>query len=286
MMIEKARFGRTNHFSSRIIFGAAALWTTDQNRTARALDLLLEYGINHIDTAANYGDSELCVGPWMDRHRDDFFLATKTEKRTYAEARDEFYASLDRLRTDRVDLLQLHYLVNPDEWDVAMGPGGVLEFALEAREKGLARYIGVTGHDVAIAEMHLRSTAHFDFDSVLLPYSYTMMQNPIYQAKFEELHRHCMQNDIAMQTIKGIVWRPWGDRPQTRTTWYEPLEEQQAIDNAVHLVLGKQSTFLNSAGDVDVLPKILEAAARFEARPADSVMAHDVARLEMAPLFT
>jgi aryl-alcohol dehydrogenase-like predicted oxidoreductase len=285
-MIDKARFGRTNHLSSRIIFGAAALWTQDQARTDRALDLLLEYGVNHIDTAASYGDSELCIGPWMDRYRNDFFLATKTEKRTYAEARDQFYASLDRLRTDHVDLLQLHYLVDSAEWNVAMGPGGVLEFALEAREQGLTRYIGVTGHDVAIAEMHLRSTAHFDFDSVLLPYSYTMMQNPVYQAKFEELYRHCMANDVAMQTIKGIVWRPWGGRPQTRTTWYEPLEEQQAIDNAVHWILGKPGVFLNSAGDVDVLPKVLAAAARFEARPTDDIMAHDLDRLEMAPLFT
>lgn len=285
-MIEKSRFGRTGHHSSRVIFGAAALWQYDQDRNDRALDLLLEYGINHIDTAASYGDSELCIGPWMDRYRQNFFLATKTEKRTYHEARDQFHASLDRLRTDHVDLLQLHYLVNPDEWDVAMGPGGVLEFAIEAREQGLTRYIGVTGHDVAIAEMHLRSTAHFDFDSVLLPYSYTMMQNPIYQTKFEELYQHCTANDIAMQTIKGIVRRPWGDHPQTRTTWYEPLEEQQAIDNAVHWILGKPGVFLNSAGDVDVLPKVLDAAARFVTRPKDDVMNNDVERLAMAPLFT
>jgi len=170
-MISQQPFGRTGHQSTRIIFGGAALWAATQDQADRVLDLLLEYGINHIDTAASYGDSELRVGPWMDRHRRDFFLATKTQERTYQAARDEIQRSLERLHTDQVDLLQLHYLVKPEEWEVAMGPGGVLEAAIEAREQGLIRFIGVTGHDVPIAQMHLRSLERFDFDSVLLPYS-------------------------------------------------------------------------------------------------------------------
>ena len=147
-MIEKQPFGRTGHSSTRTIFGAAALSQVTQAEADRTLELLLRYGINHIDTAASYRDSELRVGPWMRRHRQDFFLATKTEKRTYQEAWDEFRLSLERLQVDHVDMLQLHFLVDPAQWEVAMGPGGALEAVIEAREQGLTRFIGVTGHEV------------------------------------------------------------------------------------------------------------------------------------------
>ena len=233
-MITQQPFGRTGHQSTRIIFGGAALWAATQDQADRVLDLLLEYGINHIDTAASYGDSELRIGPWLDQHRQDFFLATKTQERTYQAARDQIHRSLERLHTDQVDLLQLHYLVKPEEWEVAMGPGGVLEAAIEAREQGLIRFIGVTGHDMPIAQMHLRSLERFDFDSVLLPYSYILMQNPQYAADFEALLALCQARNVAVQTIKGITRGPWGDKPKTRQTWYEPLEDQAAIDRAVH----------------------------------------------------
>ncbi len=188
-MIEKIPFGRTGHESTRTLFGAAGLSNVTQDVADRALDVLLEYGVNHIDTAASYGDAELRIGPWMDRYRNQFFLATKTGERTYQGARDQFHKSLERLRVSSVDLIQLHYLVDPQEWEIAMGPGGALEALIEAREQGLVRYIGVTGHDVSIAAMHLRSLARFDFDSVLLPYNYAMMQNPHYAAEFERWSR-------------------------------------------------------------------------------------------------
>jgi aryl-alcohol dehydrogenase-like predicted oxidoreductase len=177
-MIPKQPFGRTGHLSTRAIFGAFALSRATQAQADRVLEILLEYGVNHIDVAASYGDAEQRVGPWMKQYRRDFFLATKTEKRTYQEAWEELHRSLELLQTDQVDLWQFHYLVKPEEWEIAMGPGGALEAALEAREQGLIRFIGVTGHDVPIAEMHLRSLARFQFDSVLLPYNYPMMQNP------------------------------------------------------------------------------------------------------------
>jgi aryl-alcohol dehydrogenase-like predicted oxidoreductase len=284
-MITQQPFGRTGHQSTRIIFGGAALGTATQDQADRVLDLLLEYGINHIDTAANYGDSELRIGPWLDQHRQDFFLATKTQERTYQAARDQIQRSLERLHTDQVDLLQLHYLVKPEEWEVAMGPGGVLEAAIEAREQGLIRFIGVTGHDVPIAQMHLRSLERFDFDSVLLPYSYILMQNPQYAADFEALLALCQARNVAVQTIKGITRRPWGDKAKTRQTWYEPLEEQAAIDRAVHWVLGRPGIFLNTVGDMDVLPKVLDAASRFQAAPTEVEMQADLASLEMSPLF-
>ena len=284
-MISQQPFGRTGHQSTRIIFGGAALWAATQDQADRVLDLLLEYGINHIDTAASYGDSELRIGPWLDRHRQDFFLATKTQERTYQAARDQIQRSLERLHTDQVDLLQLHYLVKPEEWEVAMGPGGVLEAAIEAREQGLIRFIGVTGHDVPIAQMHMRSLERFDFDSVLLPYSYILMQNPQYAADFEALLALCQARNVAVQTIKGITRGPWGDKPKTRQTWYEPLEDQAAIDRAVHWILGRPGIFLNTVGDMDVLPKVLDAARRFQAAPTEAEMQADLASLEMTPLF-
>jgi aryl-alcohol dehydrogenase-like predicted oxidoreductase len=285
MTIAKAPFGRTGHLSSRTLFGAAALGNVSQSDADRALDLLLEYGVNHIDTAASYGDSELRIGPWMKHHRADFFLATKTGLRTYSEAREQFLHSLDRLQVDSVDLIQLHYLVGEDEWEVAMGPGGALEYLIEAREQGLTRFIGVTGHDVAITRMHQRSLERFDFDSVLLPYNYVMMQNPVYAEGFEEVIRLCAARNTAVQTIKSITRRPYGGGVRLHGTWYEPLTEQSDIDLAVHWVLGREGVFLNTAGDLNLLPKVLDAARRFEARPSDDAMRDLIARQDMTPLF-
>jgi aryl-alcohol dehydrogenase-like predicted oxidoreductase len=284
-MISQQPFGRTGHMSTQVIFGGAALWVATQEQADRVLDLLLEYGINHIDTAPSYGDAELRIGPWMDQHRKQFFLATKTLERTYQGARDEIQRSLERLHTDQIDLLQLHYLVKPEEWEVALGPGGALEALVEAREQGLIRFIGVTGHDVAIATMHMRSLERFDFDSVLLPYSYILMQNPQYAADFEALFEVCQARNVAVQTIKGITRGSWGDKPKTRQCWYEPLEDQAAIDHAVHWILSRPGIFLNTVGDMAVLPKVLDAASRFQAAPSETELQQDIANLEMAPLF-
>jgi len=284
-MIEKHPFGRTGHQSTRTIFGAAAFSRVTQEEADRTIELLLERGVNHIDTAASYGDSELRIGPWMDRHRGDFFLATKTGERTYQAAKEQIHRSLERLRVDHVDLIQLHNLVDPGEWETAMGPGGALEAAVEAREQGLVRHIGVTGHGVTIAAMHRRSLERFDFDSVLLPYNYPMMQNPQYAADFEQLVATCHTKDVAVQTIKAITRAPWGDNPHTAATWYEPLQDQDAIDLAVHWVLGRPGVFLNTVGDIEILPKVLDAAARFEHRPSKETMDDLVGQLKLEPLF-
>jgi aryl-alcohol dehydrogenase-like predicted oxidoreductase len=284
-MIAKQPFGRTAHMSTRTIFGAAALSRVTQEEADRTLETLLTYGVNHIDTAASYGDAELRIGPWMGQYRQQFFLATKTGERTYQKARDEFHRSLERLRVDRVDLLQLHNLVDPQEWEVALGPGGALEAAVEARDQGLVRFIGVTGHGITVAAMHRRSLERFDFDSVLLPYSYVMMQNSAYAAEFEALMSLCQGRNVAVQAIKSITRGPWGDQPHSHATWYEPLEDQAAIDKAVHWVLGRPGVFLNTVGDIHLLPRVLDAAARFAGAPSEEEMQADLARLDMAPLF-
>ena len=284
-MIATQPFGRTGHMSARAIFGAAALSSVTQDEADRTLEVLLQYGVNHIDTAASYGDSELHIGPWMDRHRQDFFLATKTGRRTYQEARDEIHRSLERLRVDHVDLIQLHNLVDPIEWDIALSPGGALDAAVEAREQGLVRFIGVTGHGTQIAATHKRSLDRFAFDSVLLPYSYIVMQNRGYAEDFEALMALCWERTVAVQTIKSIARRPWSGRQATRTTWYEPMEDQADIDRAVHWVLSRPGIFLNTVGDIHVLPKVLDAANRFEAAPSDAEMSRQVEQLDMVPLF-
>jgi len=285
-MIDKIPFGRTGHLSTRTLFGAAALSQVTQDQADRALEVLLRYGVNHIDTAASYGDAELRIGPWMDEHRSRFFLATKTGERTYEKARDEIQRSLERLQVDHVDLLQLHNLVEPAEWETAMGPGGALEAAVEARRQGWVRFIGVTGHGTTVAAMHKRALEQFDFDSVLLPYSYPMMQNPQYAADFESLLALCRERNVAVQTIKSITRGPWDDKPQNRATWYEPLEEQVEIDRAVHWVLSRSGLFLNTVGDIHLLPKVLDAADRLPAAPAREQLEAEVAKLGMRPLFT
>jgi aryl-alcohol dehydrogenase-like predicted oxidoreductase len=284
-MIEKLTFGRTGHASTRTLFGAAALGGVTQDEAERTLDVLLKYGVNHIDTAASYGESELRIGPWMARHRKDFFLATKTGERTYQKAKDEFHRSLERLRVDQVDLIQLHYLVDPQEWEVALGPGGALEALIEARQQGLVRFIGVTGHDLTVPQMHLRSLQRFDFDSVLLPYNYLLSQNAQYMADFEALAALCKQRNVAMQTIKSLARQPWGDRPHTAATWYEPFHEQPQIDTAVNFVLSRPGIFLNTSGDIHVLPKILDAATRFNAGMTQAQAAEQAARLPLQPIF-
>ena len=285
-MIPTLPFGRTGHESTRTIFGAAAFWDTPQKDVDATMDLLLENGVNHVDTAASYGRSQELLGDWISRHGKPFFLATKTEQRTKQAAYDEIRRSLDLLHVPQVDLIQLHALHEEPDWQTAFGPGGVIEAIVQAREEGLVRFIGVTGHGVQIPELHLRSLAQFDFDSVLLPYSYVMMQNPQYAQGFKEVLAVCKERHIAVQTIKGITRSPWNDMLQTRTTWYRPLEKQADIDLAVHWILGNPQVFLNTAGDIHILPRILDAAQRFEMRPSDQQMQDQAERLKMEPLFT
>jgi aryl-alcohol dehydrogenase-like predicted oxidoreductase len=290
-MIPSEAFGRTGHVSTRVIFGAAALWDVSQAEADRVLELLVRFGVNHIDTAPSYGEAELRVGPWMAEHRDRFFLATKTDQREYEAARDQIRRSLERLRVDHVDLIQLHHLIDPAEWDTAMAPGGALEAVIEARDEGLARFIGVTGHGLSAPATHRRSLARFDFDTVLLPYSFVTMSMPHYRDDFEALMAVCGERNVAVQAIKGLLRRPWPEGAEhTRTTWYEPLEDQAAVDAAVAWVLGRPRIFLITPGDTAVLPRVLEAADRIgevtsDGLPTDAEMRELIASQEMRSLF-
>ena len=286
-MIPKAPFGKTGHQSSRTLFGAAALGRVTDAEADRALELVLRYDLNHIDTAASYGDSELRVAPWLAREgRDRFFLATKTGKRTYSEASAQIRESLRRLGVGHVDLLQLHNLVDRDEWEIALGPDGALRAAVEARDAGLVRFIGVTCHGVLAPRRHRESLERFPFDSVLFPYNPVQLRDPAYGADVDALIALCVERGVAIQTIKSITLRPWSEaRPPRPTTWYEPLTEQSDIDVAVRFVLGRAGLFLNTASDIELVAKVLEAADRGGPPPAPAELDDLIRRREMAPLF-
>lgn len=286
-MITRQVFGRTGHTSSRIIFGSYALSQATQAKADRVLMLLQRYGINHIDTAPRYGNAEKRIGPWMERHRDNFFIATKTRSRKYQGAWRNLERSLELLRTDHVDLWQMHGLTNPVGWETAMGPGGSLDAFGEARDKGLVRFLGVTGHGIKAPGMHIRSLERFDFDAVMLPYNYSLMQNPHYAADFEVLSELCRDRNVALQTIKSAARQPWAGRPKTHNTYlYEPLVDPDALDKAVHWAMGHPDYFTITAGDIDILPKMLEAASRFVGRPSDAEMDAFLEKFGTQPVFS
>lgn len=284
-MIEKIPFGRTDHHSSRTLFGAAALGGMRQEKADQILDRLLAFGINHIDAAASYGDAELRIAPWMKKHRAAFFLATKTHHRTYESAKEGLHRSLERLEVEQIDLIQLHNLVDDDGWETAFSSDGALRALIEARDQGLVRFLGVTGHGTRAAAMHLRSLERFPFDSVLLPYNFSMMGQPQYAADFEILVARCEEQGVAVQTIKSVARRRWPETPERRFSWYEPLTESDAVSRAVRWALGRPGIFLNTSSDARLLATTLETAAALGPRPSDEEMTAMAAQHDIEPLF-
>ena len=285
-MIPSLAFGRTGHRSSRIVFGAAALWNASPEQSAQTLERLLARGVNHIDVANGYGPAELRVGESMPRLRERFFLATKTGKRDHAGAWRHVERSLKRLQTDRIDLIQLHNLSDEPGWQMVFSEDGALRALCEAREQGLVRFIGVTGHGTAVASLHLRSLARFPFDSVLVPYNPAMMSLPQYAADFEALYAECQRRGVAIQTIKAVAARRW--RPgeaRTHNTWYRPLSDPDDIERAVHWALARPGVFVNTAGDLRLLGPTIRAAESFAQSPRDAEIAAIEADAPLEPLF-
>jgi len=284
-MIDKIPFGRTGHQSSRTIFGSVSLSEASEYEADRTLDLLWEFGVNHIDTAPSYGEAEARLGPWMRKYRDQFFLATKTNEQTYQDSKDQFYRSLDRLEVDSVDLIQFHNLTDVVDRETIFGPGGALEFVIEAKDQGLIRNIGITGHGLDTPRFHLQTLKQFAFDSILLPCNYLLMQKPDYAVEFQKLLSYCNEHQIAVQTIKAIARGYWGNKKRSHRTWYEPLSDEKAIAINVHWVLGFPEIFLNTVGDLKELPYILKAASSFKQRPSEELMNKVVKDLKMQTLF-
>lgn len=285
-MVTTAMFGRTGHQSSRVIFGAAGIGSMRQEKADQVLSILLERGVNHIDTAASYGDSELRLAPFLAQHRDAFFLATKTGDRTGDAARASLERSLTRMGVDHVDLIQFHNLVEDDEWDVVHTRGGALDAMTKARDEGLVRFIGVTGHGTRIPRMHIRSLERFGYDTVLFPYNFPLLQLDFYRRDVEELLGLCEERNVAVQTIKSVARRRWQDNSEPHFSWYQPLPAGDALTRAVRFVLSQPRLFLNSSSDARLLPAIVDAATADDlSRPRDDEMAADVAAHDMAPLF-
>jgi aryl-alcohol dehydrogenase-like predicted oxidoreductase len=284
-MLPFAQFGRTSHRSSRVIFGAAALGGMSEARAIKTLDLVASYGVNHIDTAAMYGAAEDRLKPWLVDHRSEVFLATKTHERIGSVARAELERSLERMGVNHIDLIQLHNLVEPDEWATAFSKGGAVEALNQARAEGLVSFIGVTGHGLRIPSMHLRSLAEFDFDAVLFPYNHSLLSIPQYLEDVAALREVCRRRNIATQTIKAVARRRWDDGTEGHRSWYEPLTDHDAIQRAVRYVLSQPDLFLNTTSDATLLPLILEAAQGELARPLDEEMNRDIAEFGMTPLF-
>lgn len=285
-MIPKQSFGLTGHASSQIIFGAYALSQATQVEADRILESLLAHGVNHIDTAPMYGNAEQCIGNWMKKQRDDFFLASKSRSRDYARAWKDLHASLERLKVETIDLWQLHGLTNPAGWEKVMGPGGALQAFLKARDQGLVRHLGVTGHGNKTPTMHLQSLERYAFDSVMLPYNYCQMQIASYARDFDQLIEICQARGVAVQTFQSIAWRPVSKQPrQYNTYFYDPLESQAAIEKSVHWAMGLPGSFVITAGDMQFVTRMLDAAGRFKQRPPDEEMAQLVQVYGMQPVF-
>ena len=284
--IEQAPFGSTGHHSSRALFGAAALGAMSQERADRTLDLISHFGVNHIDVAASYGEAELRLAPWLARHRSEVFLATKTGHRTAVKARAQLHASLERMQVEQIDMIQLHNLTQEDDWQTAMGEGGALEALIEAKEQGLVRFIGVTGHGTYAPAMHIKSLETYAFDSILVPYSFVMMTNPQYAADFEALYELCTARGVAMQTIKSVAARRWNDDdPERRLSWYRPLKDSGAVQRAVDFVLARPGLFLNTSSDATLLEMMLQVAAAPRQEVDVEALQKDVIEHGIEPLF-
>jgi len=268
VILIRAPFGQTGHESSRVIFGAAALSRMSQDRADELLPLLLEFGVNHLDTAAAYGDAELRLAPWLQDHRAEFFLATKTGDRTGAGARRSLERSLERLDVDQVDLIQLHNLVEPEEWETAHSPGGAVEALARARDEGLVRFIGVTGHG-----------------SVLLPYNFALLDDDGYRSDVERLLQRCHDRQVAVQAIKAVARRRWLDDSAPHFSWYEPLPDGEALGRAVRYVLAEPALFLVSSSDARLLRPTLQAASSPQPEPTPAELAADAERYQIRPLF-
>jgi len=284
-MIEHLPFGSTGHRSSQVIFGAAALSAMSQVRADDTLATAQEFGINHVDTAAGYGESELRLGPFLADHRADVFLATKTGERSGDRARSQLEDSLERMGVGHVDLIQLHNLVEEDDWRTAFSPGGAVAALFQARTEGLCRHVGVTGHGLRIAAMHLRSLAEAPFASVLFPWNHALALVPDYATDVEHLRRVCAERGVAMQTIKSLARRRWADPSQPHFSWYEPIEQVNALRRAVAFVLTEPDLFLNTSSDARLLKATCEAATDGLIPPDPDLLAGDRDDLGIVPLF-
>lgn len=267
MRVEYRRLGRIGRENSVLVFGGAGLSEVSESEADSAIQQALDAGVTHFDTAADYGDSELHYGRWMPDIRKEIFLSTKTGLREKEAARRQIEASLERLRVDNVDLLQLHAVGDLEDLDRVTGGGGCLEAAIEARDEGLVGAVGITGHGHEAPAVHLEALRRYPFEMVLTPWNYILATDEGYRADFEALAEEIEHQDAGLMTIKTISRRNWpeGDPTgdQKYATWYEPFDERRYVDAAVSWVLSyEEITGIAVVGDVGLMPLMLEAEGR------------------------
>jgi aryl-alcohol dehydrogenase-like predicted oxidoreductase len=271
--------------STIAIFGAAAFWQISQEDADKVMELIIEAGVNHIDVAPSYGQAEIRIGPWMPRERERFFLGCKTTERTKDGAWKEMQESLKRLQTKTFDLYQCHAITTMEELDAITMKGGALEAFVEARREGLTKFIGITGHGPNAPQIYLEALRRFDFDSVMFPLNFVQMANPEFRTYAEELIATCKAKDLGTMVIKSITKGPWGEKHHTATTWYEPFEEIDEIQNGVNFALSYEVTGLCTAGDTRVLPRVLEACEKFSRLNTDKMEEMIKSGKQYEPLF-
>lgn len=262
--MQTRRFGRTGHQSTVVIFGAFAVGQITQKKADAVMERLLAHGINHIDVAPSYGDAELRLGPWLEKHRDRFFLGCKTSLRSREEAHEELHCSLERLRVDSFDLYQLHAVTTMEGLDKCFAPGGVMEAILEARDEGLTRYVGITSHGLQAPAVEMAALERFDFDSVLFPLNFKLWSNPVYRQDVTVLLRMATERGVGTMVIKTFARGPWGGQERRYHTWYEPFDDAGSIERVLRFTLSQPVTGAICAGDARLLPMILDAAERFQ----------------------
>ena len=283
--METRRFGRTGHMSTVAIFGAAAFYQISQEEADKVMELIIQAGVNHIDVAPGYGEAEIRIGPWMPRERERFFLGCKTMERTREGAWKELQVSLKRLQTETFDLYQCHAITTMEELDAVTMKGGALEAFVQARQEGLTKFIGITGHGVNAPQIYLEALRRFDFDSVLFPLNFVQMANPEYRKNAEELIATCKAKDVGTMVIKSITKGPWGEKQHTATTWYEPFDKIDEIQNGVNFALSYQVSGLCTAGDTRVLPLVLQVCENFSPLNTDEMEEMIKSGKRYEPLF-
>jgi aryl-alcohol dehydrogenase-like predicted oxidoreductase len=263
--MEQRQLGRTGHMSTVVIMGTAAFYTIDQDGANAALDLILEHGINHIDVAPGYGNAQAVVGPWLESRRDRFFLGCKTLERTRDSAWAELHESLKLLRTDLIDLYQFHAVTTLEELDQVFAPGGALEAFVQARDEGLVRYLGITGHGVLVPTVQAEALERFPFDTVMFPINPRLYSDQNYRRDAERLLQLCQDRNVGVQVIKSIAKGPWGAKEKIYNPWYEPYDAYAKIEAGVRFALSQPGvTGIASVAEVRLLPLVIRAAEGFK----------------------
>ncbi|MEX2414941.1 MAG: aldo/keto reductase [Paenibacillaceae bacterium] len=265
--------GRLGYEGSVVMFGAASLGNVSQVEADQSISYALEHGVNHFDTAAGYGDAELRMAPIISKARKDIFLATKTGQRSKKEAKEEIYRSMDRMQVDSVDLLQLHAVGTMEELNLCTQQGGALEAAIEAKEEGIVKAIGITGHGHQAPAVQLEALHRYPFETLLVPLNYYMYSLPEYREDIDALMEEAHRQTAAVRVIKAIAKGPWGaEQERSYATWYEPFDQQEIIDACVHFVLSFPGVAgFASAGDIHLFPLIVNAVQRYGSMNEDQV---------------